>query len=79
MYSSWRRLTVDRQHSILSIKPHGMPGDETWYKPEQAQRGQCTERGKIQGWSGWATHTAELAWEPGLEGVQGLAMEIAGR
>lgn len=56
-----------------------MPGDETWYKPEQAQRGQCTERGKIQGWSGWATHTPELAWEPGLEGVQGLAMEIAGR
>lgn len=43
-----------------------MPGDETWHKPEQAQRGQCTEGGKIQGWSGWATHTPELAWEPGV-------------
>lgn len=29
--------------------------------------------------AGWATYTLELAWEPGLEGVQGLAMEIAGR
>ena len=43
-----------------------MPGDETWHKPEQAQRGQCTEGGKILGWSGWATHTPELAWEPGV-------------
>lgn len=46
-------------------------------KTEQGH--QCTEGGKIQGWAGWATYTLELAWEPGLEGVQGLAMEIAGR
>ena len=39
VYSSWRRQTVNNQHSILSIKSHRMPGDETWYKNRAGSEG----------------------------------------